>query len=177
MLIKDIKVYPIQTPLAEPFYFSQGWVHNRGAVIVEVISEDGVSGFGECLCHGMQPPLLAASVINNCFKQYIIGKNIFDTEVIWEELYNIARPFGQQGIIINALSGVDIALWDLIGKTVKQPIANLLGGFCRESVRPYATGFYRTAKGNYPEDILSEAQRHLDSVSVPATFVLSVCSR
>ena len=162
MKIKDIKVYAIQTPLEVPFYFSQGWVHVRSAVIVEVISESGESGFGECLCHGMQPPQMAEAIIKNCFIPRVLGRSIFDTEVLWEELYNISRPFGQQGIIVNALSGIDIALWDLKGKVLKQSIANLIGGSYRTSVQAYATGFYRVENKKYPEESVLEAQRHLE---------------
>lgn len=89
MNIKEVKIYAIQTPLTEPFYFSQGWVYARSSVIIEIISDSGISGFGECLCHGMQPPQMAKAIIENLFIPRIIGKSIFDTEVIWEELYCI----------------------------------------------------------------------------------------
>ena len=66
MNIKDVRVHLIQAPLDTPFCFSQGWVKNRSSVIVEVICEDGESSFGECMCHGQQPPHLAAAFIENC---------------------------------------------------------------------------------------------------------------
>ena len=52
MIIKDIQIHVISAPLDKPFRFSQGWVERRSSVIVEVIGEDGTSGFGECMCHG-----------------------------------------------------------------------------------------------------------------------------
>ncbi len=159
MIIKDAKVYVLQVPLDKPFYFSQGWVYKRSAVIVELIDENGISGFGESLCHGMQPPQVAASIIQNLYIPHILNKSIFDTERIWEELYNISRPFGQ-GTMINALSSIDIAMWDLIGKNLEQPIYNLIGGMYRESVQAYATGFYRQEGVQYPQDAISEAQSH-----------------
>lgn len=161
MKIKEVKAYVIKAPLEEPFSFSQGWVYNRSSVIVEVVCQDGESGFGECLCHGMQPPEVAAAFIENCYAQYMIGRDIFDVEVMWEQLYNIARPFGQQGAAVNALSGVDIALWDAIGKHLGKPVSKLLGGNFRESVKAYATGFYRKKGRRYPDDAIEEAKGYI----------------
>jgi len=160
--IKDVKTYIISAPLDEHFQFSQGWVEKRSSVIVEVVTDDGISGFGECLCHGMQPPQIAAAFIENCFKPRMIGRVIFDVEVLWEEMYNISRPFGQQGAAVNALSGVDIALWDAIGKFLNQPVCNLLGGKFRSSVEAYATGFYRKKNREYPGDAVDEALGYID---------------
>ncbi|MFI3254896.1 MAG: mandelate racemase/muconate lactonizing enzyme family protein [Eubacteriales bacterium] len=162
MTIKDIVVHLINTPLEIPFKFSQGYVYSRSSVIVEVISSDGTSGFGECLCHGMQPPQVAQAMIDNCYKPRILGESIYNIEVIWEKLYNISRPFGQQGVAVNALSGVDIALWDLLGKTLNQPISQLLGGRFREEIKPYATGFYREEAKTYPKDGITEAMSYVE---------------
>lgn len=157
MKIKEVKTHIVKAPLEEPFSFSQGWVYDRCSVIVEVVCRDGESGFGECLCHGMQPPQIAAAFITHCFAPHMIGRDIFDAEVLWEELYNLSRPFGQQGGAVNALSGVDIALWDAIGKHLGKPISKLLGGNFRDSVKAYATGFYRKKGRRYPEDAIEEA--------------------
>lgn len=164
MNIKDVVAHVIQAPLAgknDPFCFSQGWVTCRSSVIVEVITEDGESGFGECMCHGQQPPQIAAAFIENCYKPLLIGQDIFDVEVLWETCYNRSRPFGQQGAAINALSGVDIAIWDAIGKQLGKPISKLIGGQFRDRVRAYATGFYRRRHGTYPEDAIREAQGYI----------------
>jgi D-galactarolactone cycloisomerase len=160
--IREVKAHIIQAPLEEPFAFSQGWVYNRSSMIVEVICADGESGFGECLCHGMQPPQIAAAFIQNCFAPRMVGRDLFDVEVLWEELYNISRPFGQQGAAVNALSGVDIALWDAIGKQLGQPVCNLIGGKFRDKVQAYATGFYRKQGRSYPEEAIREAAGYIE---------------
>ncbi len=162
MKIKEVIVHLISTPIETPFKFSQGYVYSRSSVIVEIITNEGMSGFGECLCHGMQPPQVAKAMIDNCYAPRIIGDSIFDVEVIWEKLYNVARPFGQQGVAVNALSGIDIALWDLIGKTLNQPISHLIGGRFREDIMAYATGFYREEAKTYPEDGIKEALGYVD---------------
>jgi len=160
--ITDVKTHIISAPLEEPFQFSQGWVHKRSSLIVEVITREGLSGFGECLCHGMQPPQIAAAFIDHCFRGRMIGRDIRDVEVIWEDLYNVSRPFGQQGAAVNALSGVDIALWDAMGRSLGQPVSRLLGGNFRTAVKAYATGFYRKKGRSYPREAMDEAQGYLD---------------
>ncbi len=157
MLVKQIKVHKISAPLEKPFRFSQGWVHQRSSVIVEVVGEDGTCGFGECMCHGQQSPFLAAAFLEHCYIEEVIGKDSLDVEVIWEKLYNKSRPFGQQGIALNALSGLDIALWDLNGKQLGQPVSRLMGGRFREKLAAYATGFYRLEGCEYPETSVQDA--------------------
>lgn len=160
MKIEDIYIHKISAWLETPFKFSQGWVDKRSSVIVEVIDDNGNSGFGECLCHGQQSPHLAGAFIEHCYKEEIIGEDPFNTEVIWEKLYNKSRPFGQQGIALNALSGLDIAIWDLKGKILGMPISKLLGGRFRDKLCAYATGFYRKEAGIYPADAISEALKY-----------------
>ncbi|MGY3572593.1 mandelate racemase/muconate lactonizing enzyme family protein [Vibrio paucivorans] len=163
MKIVNVIPHAISVPLDTPFYFAQGWVHNRSALIVEVVTDEGVSGWGEALCHGLQPPHIAAAFIEHVFKPILVGRNPFDVEVLWEEMYNTTRPYGQGGSAVNAISGVDIALWDVIGKSLNQPIHALIGGAFRKEVMPYATGFYRVAEGNYPQDAIAEAHRYVDA--------------
>jgi len=111
-------------------------------MIVEVSTAEGVTGWGESMCHGLQPPEVAASFVEFCFKPMLVGRDPFDVEVLWEEMYNRTRPFGG-GAAVNAMSGVDIALWDVIGRYLDRPVHKLLGGAFRSEVTPYATGFYR----------------------------------
>jgi Mandelate racemase / muconate lactonizing enzyme, N-terminal domain len=89
-------------------------------VVVEVVTDEGVTGWGESLCHGLQPPEVAASFVEFCYKPMLVGRDPFDAEVLWEELYNRTRPFGG-GAAVNALSGVDIALWDAVGRSLSLP--------------------------------------------------------
>ncbi len=162
MRIKNITAHVLQAPVAKPYKSSQGWIRVRSAVIVEVECDNGIIGFGECLCHGQQPPQLAAAFIEHCFAPRAIGRDIFDVEVLWEDLYNLARPYGQQGVAVNALSGLDIAVWDAIGKELGQPVCNLIGGKFRTRVKAYATGFFRKEDGNYPEDSVKEALGYVE---------------
>ncbi|OLQ87917.1 mandelate racemase [Vibrio panuliri] len=163
MKITNVIAHAISVPLEKPFYFSQGWVEKRSSLIIEIVTDNGISGWGEALCHGLQAPQIAAAFIENVFRPILINRNPFDVEVLWEEMYNITRPYGQGGSAVNAISGVDIALWDIIGKSVNQPIHRLIGGAFRQEVTPYATGFYRLANAIYPQDAIREAQTYVDA--------------
>lgn len=163
MRIAEVRVHPISVPLETPFYFSQGWVHQRSSVIVELVSDEGLTGWGESLCHGLQPPQIAAAFIEQVFRPILIGADPCDVELLWERMYNTTQPYGQGGAAVNAISGVDIALWDLIGRSLNKPIHKLIGGAFRTDVQPYATGFYRIEGANYPEAAVVEAQSYVEA--------------
>jgi D-galactarolactone cycloisomerase len=143
MNITDVKVYPLQTPLAQPFAFSQGWVNKRSATIVEIITDAGISGWGEAFNQGLEPPQISAAAIEYALKPLVLGSDPLETEVLWHRMYHQTRDYGRKGSLIAAISAVDIALWDIAGKHYGVPIAKLLGGFFRSKVTAYATGFYR----------------------------------
>ena len=162
MKIIDVKTHVLSTPLAEPFAFSMGWVKQRSTMIVELITDEGITGWGESLCHGLQPPQIAAVIVNSALKSIVLGQDPFDVDVLWEKMYNLTRPFGQKGAIPNAISAVDIALWDCIGRALGKPVHKLLGGAYRTAVRPYATGFYRIEGRGYPQAAVAEAREHIE---------------
>jgi D-galactarolactone cycloisomerase len=161
MKIADIKTYVLKTPLEEPFAFAMGWVRQRGTMIVEVITDEGISGWGESLCHGLQPPEIAQTIVEVALKPILIGQDPFDVDVLWERMYNLTRPFGQKGAVPNAMASVDIAIWDCLGRALGKPVHKLLGGAYRTEVQPYATGFYRVEGKSYPQDAIEEARRHI----------------
>jgi D-galactarolactone cycloisomerase len=159
--ITDIRTWALRSPIDEPFAFSQGWVRERGATIVEVVTDDGLSGFGEALCQGLQPPEIAAATVQSAFAPLLVGEDPRRTEVLWHRMYNRSRDFGLKGAVIAAISAIDIALWDLLGKALGQPVHALLGGAFRLRVQPYATGFYRLEGRGEAARLAAEAERHL----------------
>ena len=78
------------------------------------------------------------------YKPWLVGAEVLATEKIWQDLYAAYRDQGQKGVPICAISGIDIAIWDIKGKHFGVPIHQLMGGPLRTSVRAYATGTYRT---------------------------------
>jgi D-galactarolactone cycloisomerase len=138
MKIRDIKIYVLEAKLDQPFAYSQAWYETRGACLVEIVGDDGNSGWGEAF----GPARLTAPIIEY-YKPLLIGEDALATERHWQTLYNRLRDHGQKGLAIEALSAVDIALWDLKARHFGVSVGTLLGGPLRDKVEAYATGFYR----------------------------------
>ncbi|MFZ9678856.1 MAG: mandelate racemase/muconate lactonizing enzyme family protein [Quisquiliibacterium sp.] len=163
MKIVDLKIHTLKSPLAEPFAFSQGWVRQRSATLVEVITDEGLSGWGEAFAQGLEPPEIAAVVIDKALRPLIVEADPLDIEVLWHRMYQMTRDYGRKGSILAAISAIDIALWDIAGKFHGQPVYKLLGGAFRTRVQPYATGFYRLQGQGEADRLAEEALRHLNS--------------
>lgn len=163
MKIAKIDVHILKSPLETPFAFSQGWVGTRSATLVEITTQCGITGWGEAFVQGLEAPEIAASAISHAFTPLLIGKNPLDTETLWFEMYNRSRDFGRKGAVMAAISGIDIALWDIAGQFYNQPITQLLGGAFRDKVQPYATGFYRIQGQGEQARLAEEAIMHHDS--------------
>jgi D-galactarolactone cycloisomerase len=163
MKITDVKTYALQTPLAQPFAFSQGWVHKRSATIVEISTDAGITGWGEAFNQGLEPPQISAAAIEFALKPLVVGADPLETEVLWHRMYHQTRDFGRKGSVVAAISAVDIALWDIAGKHFGVPVATLLGGFFRKAVSAYATGFYRVSGQGEAARLAEEAIAHYES--------------
>lgn len=159
MKIKDVKTFQLKVTVKEPFTSSRGWWYDtKGALIVKIETDEGIDGWGEC--YG--PASVAKAVVDSLFKPQVIGKDPFDVEVIWEHLYNRIKDYGLSGMTISGISGIDIALWDIMGKAVQKPIHKLLGGCFREKVQAYATGLYFKNMDRVTEEAVEEAKSYVD---------------
>ena len=163
MKIAAVKTYALQTPLTQPFAFSQGWVKKRSSTIVEITTDDGITGWGEAFNQGLEPPQISAAAIEFALKPLLIGTDPLATEVLWHKMYHQTRDYGRKGTVIAAISAVDIALWDIAGKHYGVPIAKLLGGFFRDRVAAYATGFYRITGQGEATRLGEEALVHYEA--------------
>ncbi|OCX67242.1 mandelate racemase [Thioclava sp. SK-1] len=130
----------------------------RVHLLVEVVCDDGTIGWGECL--GPAGPNRA---MVQAYCQWLIGMNPLETEKIWATLYNALRDQGQRGIAATALSGIDIALWDIKGKRYNVPVSTLLGGRFRDRVRAYATGSFKRDGVDRVEDNALETAGHVQA--------------
>ena len=163
MKITDIKIHVLKSALAEPFAFSQGWVKQRSATLIEVLTDEGITGWGEAFAQGLEPPEIAATVIDKALKPLVIGADPLDTEVLWHRMYHMTRDYGRKGSVVAGISAVDIALWDIAGKFHEVPVYKLLGGAFRTKVQPYATGFYRIKGQGEARRLAEEAVRHFEA--------------
>jgi L-lyxonate dehydratase len=121
-------------------------------LIVEVASDAGLTGVGEAAL----APRLAKQTIDLYLKPLLIGRDPFDTEFLWQHMYRETLAFGRKGVVMAAISAVDLALWDLIGKAVKQPVFRLLGGRTKSRIPVYASRLYSQPL----EDLAREAKKY-----------------
>lgn len=157
--IKKVTCHVVSAPVERPFTSSRGWLYKtRGSCIVEIETTDGIVGWGEC--YG--PSQVARAYIDSQYGPRLIGRDPFDVEVIWEDLYNRIKDYGSKGMAISALSGIDIALWDIIGKVCGKPIHKLIGGAHRTEVSAYATGLYFIDMDRLIEEAVEEAHGYVE---------------
>jgi D-galactarolactone cycloisomerase len=158
-IIKKVTCHVVSAPVERPFTSSRGWLYKtRGSCIVEIETQDGMVGWGEC--YG--PAHVSRAFIDTQFGPRIIGRDAFDVEVIWEDLYNRIKDYGSSGMAIAAISGIDIALWDIIGKSCGKPVHKLIGGAFRDKVQAYATGLYFIDMDRLIEEAVDEAQGYVE---------------
>jgi D-galactarolactone cycloisomerase len=163
MKIADLRIHVLKSALSAPFAFSQGWVRQRSATLVEVTTDEGITGWGEAFAQGLEPPEIAATVIDKALRPLIIGADPLDTELLWHRMYHMTRDYGRKGSVVAGISAVDIALWDIAGKHYRVPVYRLLGGAFRMKVQPYATGFYRVKGQGEGKRLAEEAMRHFEA--------------
>lgn len=160
MKITDIKTYSLKAVLDAPLGWSKHVITSRTASLVRISTDEGVEGWGEIAAHGQ--PSAGSAVIGSILKPMLIGKDPLATSALWQEMYELVRVHGLWGMQIEAISAVDIALWDIKGKATNLPIYSLLGGPFREKVRAYATGLYYSQEGNQVESRVEEARSYIE---------------
>lgn len=106
-----------------------------GTLVVEIEADDGTIGFA--VTTGGEP---AAFIVEKHLARFLEGRNPVEVEKIWDQMYFSTQYYGRKGLVVNAISGVDLALWDLLGKLRQEPVYHLLGGAVRDELQFYATG-------------------------------------
>ncbi|MGE6785532.1 mandelate racemase/muconate lactonizing enzyme family protein [Ensifer adhaerens] len=155
MKITAVRTHLLERRLAVPFESASARFDRRAHVLVEIECDDGTIGWGECL-----GPARPNAAVVAAYTPWLIGQDPRQTEKLWAILYNALRDQGQRGLAITALSGIDIALWDIKGKHYRASVSMLLGGRWRESVRAYATGsFKRDGVDRVSDNALEMAER------------------
>ena len=127
------------------------------SVLVEVTTDEGLVGYGEA--HAPLAPTVASAIIDGLLGPTLLGEDPRDVEVLWERMYATMRIRGHHtGFMLEAISGLDIALWDLYGQAVGLPVYQLLGGAYRQRVNAYASG----VSGASPEELAEAARGYLE---------------
>jgi len=138
--IEDIRAMALTVEIGEAHAFghARGRFSSRGSILIEVVSDQGASGWGEAW--GAAP--LATLGYFETLKPLYLGRDLFDRQGAWHQLLNRAYSLRVQNQLTAVASGINIALWDLAGKLLGQPVYKLLGAGPREAVPCYASGGY-----------------------------------
>src|SRR6185503_7009704 len=160
MKITDVKAFPTSFPIPQQnrVALGIGTAVKRDAVVVKVLTDEGITGWGEA--HHGRAHTAVARLIETTLRQLILNLDPLATEAIWEKLYrNQLASHGMGAGACLAISGIDMALWDIRGKALKLPLYRLLGG-ASKPIPAYAGG---VSLGYQPEaELVAEARKSLD---------------
>ncbi|WP_292791056.1 MULTISPECIES: L-rhamnonate dehydratase [unclassified Microbacterium] len=106
-----------------------------GTLVVEIEASDGTLGFSVTTAGE-----IGAFIVEKHLARFLEGRKITDIERIWDQMYKSTLYYGRRGVVLNAISGVDLALYDLLGRVRQVPVFELLGGPVRDELQFYATG-------------------------------------
>ena len=126
----------------------------HGWVLVEIFTDSGHVGLGNAALS----PLVTKTLIDTYLKPILIGSDPWDVEYLWQQMYRRTMAFGRKGVAMTAISAVDIALWDILGKDARQPVYRLLGGRTKDRIPVYASRLYAMPL----DELRSEAQKYKD---------------
>lgn len=129
-----------------PTFTFHGWL------LVEVMTDEGLVGIGNAAL----APRVTKQVIDLYLAPVLLGQNPWDVEYLWQHMYRRTMAFGRKGIGMVAISALDIALWDLLGKSARQPVYRLLGGRTKEKIPVYASRLYSGPL----DELADEARRY-----------------
>lgn len=157
MRIRSLTTFDLACRLAEPFGWAQAWTATRTAQLVRIDTDAGISGWGESSAPAV------SSVVHETLAPLLLGADPMSRAELWQRMFHTLYNGGLiGGIGGNAVSAVDIALWDLVGKALDVPIHVLLGGAIRTRVPVYATGLYYR-KDEWPDKLPAEARGYVEA--------------
>ncbi len=156
--VSSIELFPLRIPRDVPYLGpleednrpnSKGYIVRPGnrtvypvvdqTLLVKAVASDGTVGWGECF--GVVAPQIAKTVLEELLIPFVIGHSPHDVERIYDDLYDLQRVRGHfGGYALDAVAGLDMALWDLRGKLLGQPVWQLLGGLRHERLPVYVSG-------------------------------------
>lgn len=138
MIVTDVKVYILKKNLNSLMRISRGGFTERTHGIVEVVTDEGITGLGEAVGN----PLMVKGIVDSQLKHKLLGKDPFQIESLRKELFDGFVYFERMGSEICAASAIETALWDIKGKKCGAPVYELLGGKVKEKIPAYVSDVY-----------------------------------
>ena len=145
MRITDVTTIKLRYELPAPMADAIHYIPDRPLLLVQVHTDAGIVGLGEAAAYGGSMESVESLVVGE-LKRTIVGEDPFRVEKLWSMMATRAHQRGKRGMLMMAISGVDIALWDIVGQATKTPLYRLLGAY-RDTLTAYASaGFYKADK-------------------------------
>ena len=159
MKITRITSHVLSYDMPEVLGYSQQYYSKRTAHLVEVETDEGITGWGECFGPGAVA-VANKGIVEGVIQPLVLGDDPLNRDVIWHKVYNLLRDHGQKGMPLQSLSGVDIALWDIAGKVAGLPLHQMVGGAHRSDVPCYGYGMMLR-----PESVADLEARFVDEAA------------
>ena len=162
MEITDVEAVPLRRTLDRRFANAQKWIHTREYCLVHITLADGTEGWGEC----WGPIAGNRELIDDYVAPWLTGRDVRDAEQIHDDLIFKLRSSYHSYVPASVVSGVDIACWDALGRTVGESVSRLLGGRRRDEVRAYATGHFWGDVDSFEalkDNVVAEAVGHVEA--------------
>lgn len=137
--LQSIAIHRFEMPLAQPIADARNVIRSRACVLIEAKTDDGLTGWGEAACFAGCGALVE-TVIQH-YAERLAGRSADDPSALYDEMFKGSLHFGRRGLVVNALSGIDVALWDLKAQRDGLPLADVIGRR-RDGVRAYFNGGY-----------------------------------
>jgi len=139
MKITDVEVIPLSFKIKSTTIEDEASQNLRKFALIKVHTDEGITGIGESSdCYGHQVPLAIKEVVDGLLKHVLIGENPFNIDRLWRRMFESSYTTGATGTVVQAISGLDIALWDILGKAKGEPVYKMLGSH-REEFKMYAS--------------------------------------
>jgi L-alanine-DL-glutamate epimerase-like enolase superfamily enzyme len=138
MKITEVEVLELEALVPVPWRIATASLATMGATVVRLQSDEGLVGIGECIVR--LGPGVTGAVVREVLAPLVMGRDPFEAEAIWEDMFRAMRARGHsRGFHVEAMSGVDMAVWDLIGRKLGLPVARVLAGHGRARLPAYAS--------------------------------------
>lgn len=139
MRIESVQAIPLLATLEQPQRTGVASYSKLGVALVEVRTDTGILGYGECLAR--YSPRIWAAIVDDLLAPLVVGADPYDTERLWTRMFRELRSFSghSRGMLIEAIAGIDTALWDIKGRATGLPLYALLGGATRTRLDAYAS--------------------------------------
>ncbi|GAB4460813.1 MAG: D-galactarolactone cycloisomerase [Armatimonadaceae bacterium] len=158
--IECIRIYHLQSPMPEIMIMAHARRTHWYATLVQVVDNHGTEGWGECL----GPPELILPILEHYYAPLLIGKDPFSFSGIWDTIWRDSFWWARRGALLSAMSGLDMALWDLSGHATGRSLSEMLGTRHRERLPCYATGLYfkERPETEYVNSMVDEALHYVE---------------